>query len=99
MDLEEQHHHAEEVGHVPRQPEQVHLQHPPSPSLPLLSADQTEAFLPPSQARLDVGEWWRGCRPCYARRGAVEVDGTRVVFDVRANDLWVQLVWAPIVTG
>lgn len=57
MDLEEQHDHAEEVGHVPSQPEQIHLRHPlllPFPSLPRI---KQRPFLPPSQARL-VGEWW-----------------------------------------
>jgi hypothetical protein len=60
VDLEEQHHHAEEVGHVPGQAEQIHLREPLLLPFPSLTADQIvlSSSLANAVTRL-VGEWSR----------------------------------------
>lgn len=62
VDLEEQHHHAEEVGHVPRQPEHVHLRSPSFtfPPPPVLSTNErsssplARAWAPGARRRVAV---------------------------------------------
>jgi len=78
VDLEEQHHHAEEVGHVPRQPEHVHLRSPsftfPPPSGPF---HERKVLLPSRSRARAGGSSASGCVPSRVGVPVAETERTR----------------------